>query len=290
MNVEGVVKNGRCLYCFPDSARARPNGDGADSDNTSAEHSSLSSVGSSESASPPEDHERNHSRAPTSAKRKYARQNNAADDDDSEYAKRSDDDFDSPSSSDRKRRKSSKSKQQHIPGEGSIAVKTEPDPTPSKYSSVQKSKSSKQHKKLAGAQKNKNSVTEESSGSNAQGGTEIKDSDGNVFKGTILRGNSQKGYGIFSFKSKEGKSKGKKVVYEGWFENGYMEGHGKSEDEIGCVYEGSFHLGAAHGKGKCTWQDGSDSWTYTGEWVMDSRRKSLREVLILTYLVCLVVF
>jgi hypothetical protein len=49
-----------------------------------------------------------------------------------------------------------------------------------------------------------------------------------------------------------------------------MEGQGTIKDPAtGCVYEGSFHRGAAHGYGVCTWLQGG--WKYEGEWVRDKR-------------------
>lgn len=94
--------------------------------------------------------------------------------------------------------------------------------------------------------------------------TDIKDSDGMIFVGTIAEGTSEKGRG--KFRSGEGDQS---IVYEGEFLDGYLHGKGMSHDHrTGCTYEGEFYRGAAHGTGTCTWDKG---WKYVGEWSMDKR-------------------
>ena len=96
----------------------------------------------------------------------------------------------------------------------------------------------------------------------------IEDVDGNVYHGTVTKGNTQKGSGSFRFVYSTGPNKGKDSTYEGEFENGHMEGHGTSRDAVCCVYTGEYHKGAAHGNGACSWAGG---WRYEGEWKMDER-------------------
>jgi len=92
----------------------------------------------------------------------------------------------------------------------------------------------------------------------------LKDSDGLEFVGTIQEGTQEKGHGKFIH------GEGSKVIeYEGEFESGYFQGKGKSHDHgTGCVYEGDFMRGSAHGTGTCRWDQG---WEYTGEWQLDKR-------------------
>jgi hypothetical protein len=96
----------------------------------------------------------------------------------------------------------------------------------------------------------------------------IADIDGNIYHGTVTKGNTQKGSGLFRFVYSKGPFEGKDSTYEGEFENGLMEGHGTSRDAVCCVYTGEYHKGAAHGNGNCTW---AGNWKYEGEWKMDER-------------------
>ena len=99
--------------------------------------------------------------------------------------------------------------------------------------------------------------------------TSIRDADGVVFVGRIEHGNLRKGKGVFTHLHKDGENKGKVSVYEGEFENGLFQGTGISRDASGCVYEGDFLRGAAHGKGKCHWAE--QGWLYEGDWANDKR-------------------
>jgi hypothetical protein len=96
----------------------------------------------------------------------------------------------------------------------------------------------------------------------------IADIEGNIYHGTVTKGNAQKGSGSFRFVYSKGPNKGQDSTYEGEFENGLLEGHGTSRDAVDCVYTGEFHKGAAHGNGLCSWAGG---WRYEGEWKMDER-------------------
>jgi hypothetical protein len=119
----------------------------------------------------------------------------------------------------------------------------------------------------------------------------IEDIEGNIYHGTVTKGSTQKGSGSFRFVYSTGPNKGKDSTYEGEFENGHMEGHGTSRDAVCCVYKGEYHKGAAHGKGACSWaggwkydgewrmdereghgklwQDVKDGEVYEGEWKDD---------------------
>jgi len=99
--------------------------------------------------------------------------------------------------------------------------------------------------------------------------TSIRDSDGVVFVGRVEEGTLRKGKGVFTHLHTEGENAGKVSVYEGEFEDSLFHGNGTSTDASGCIYEGQFLRGAAHGQGKCRWEE--QGWAYEGSWANDKR-------------------
>jgi hypothetical protein len=99
--------------------------------------------------------------------------------------------------------------------------------------------------------------------------TSIRDADGVIFTGRVEQGTLQKGRRVFTHVHTESENAGKVSEYKGEFEDGMFHGTGMSNDVSGCVYEGDFYRGAAHGIGKCHWAE--QGWRYQGQWANDKR-------------------
>eukprot|EP00978_Attheya_sp_CCMP212_P037506 scaffold177439_cov46-Attheya_sp.AAC.2 len=83
------------------------------------------------------------------------------------------------------------------------------------------------------------------------------------FVGVIIEGNIKKGKGKFQYVDETGEHKGKSVVYEGDFADGFFEGHGSLRDEGGgYVSEGQWKKSKRHGHFKETYESGD---MYEGE-------------------------
>eukprot|EP00978_Attheya_sp_CCMP212_P013775 scaffold34664_cov56-Attheya_sp.AAC.1 len=75
------------------------------------------------------------------------------------------------------------------------------------------------------------------------------------FVGVVSEGNTTKGKGIFHYVEETGEHKGKSIVYEGEFADGFFEGHGSLRDRgRGYVYEGEWKKSEQHGHFKETWK------------------------------------
>jgi len=98
----------------------------------------------------------------------------------------------------------------------------------------------------------------------------VYDAHGSAYSGLLTAGNIHKGQGTFECVFAKGDElEGKTSVYKGEIVNGKFEGKGWQRDAAGCVYEGEFKDGASHGYGTCVWPKG---WVYEGEWVSDLRQ------------------
>eukprot|EP00978_Attheya_sp_CCMP212_P004038 scaffold8672_cov50-Attheya_sp.AAC.4 len=112
------------------------------------------------------------------------------------------------------------------------------------------------------------------------------------FVGVVLEGNTKKGKGIFHYVEETGEHKGKSMIYEGEFADGFFEGRGSLRDEgVGYVSEGQWKKSKRHGHIKETFKigdmyegeikndmrDGHGTYTeatgnrYEGEWKNDTR-------------------
>eukprot|EP00978_Attheya_sp_CCMP212_P041490 scaffold238569_cov46-Attheya_sp.AAC.1 len=93
------------------------------------------------------------------------------------------------------------------------------------------------------------------------------------FVGVVSEGNTKKGKGIFHYVEETGKHKGKSIVYEGEFADGFFEGRGSLRDQDGHskitydndeeMYEGEMKNNMRDGHGTYTWAKGI---RYEGEW------------------------
>jgi hypothetical protein len=121
------------------------------------------------------------------------------------------------------------------------------------------------------------------------------DIDKRHFVCVVTEGNTKKGKGIFSHIEETGEHKGKSIVYEGEFVDGFFEGHGslrregtdydcegewkksklhgysKMTFESGHTYEGEMQIDMRDGQGTYTWANGD---RYEGEWKNDMRNGS----------------
>lgn len=97
----------------------------------------------------------------------------------------------------------------------------------------------------------------------------IRDFHGCAFPGKLISGTVQKGTAELAYTYPEGDEyAGRTSYYKGEIANGMLEGQGHQNDAAGCIYEGSFRRGASNGYGTCRWPTG---WVYEGEWVDDLR-------------------
>jgi hypothetical protein len=100
----------------------------------------------------------------------------------------------------------------------------------------------------------------------------VRDFHGCMFTGTLLSGTVKKGTAELSYTYVDGDEyAGQTSYYKGEIANGMLEGKGYQNDAAGCIYEGSFKRGASNGYGTCRWPTG---WIYKGEWVDDLRHGS----------------
>jgi hypothetical protein len=89
------------------------------------------------------------------------------------------------------------------------------------------------------------------------------------FVGVVSVGNAKKGKGIFYYEEEAGEHKGKSIVYEGEFADGFFEGHGSLRDQgRGSVAEGQWNQSKLNGHCKQTFGNGT---MYEGEMKNDMR-------------------
>ena len=105
----------------------------------------------------------------------------------------------------------------------------------------------------------------------------IQDDEGREFLGHLTSGTTKNGNGRFEYRhTDDSDNEGKVSIYQGQFcsfkakgkETLLIHGRGNYTHASGSVHEGQYKRGAAHGTGTCLWPNG---WSYEGEWAYDQR-------------------
>lgn len=287
LTIEGIVKRGRCLYCYPDTAcfsagKRSPKPEVAEVELVTSQPATLLSprpVVASRNSQAVEIDDKKPS--PVGKRSKVMEYESDGDSrDESDFTPEDEDDVGAKKEGLHKRCQRPKRKNaQHnlctdsgsdgdgrrIRKKGLKSSEVLGSSEPQSRRRVHEESSTQTSKTVSMAQSEPN-VFEGAKKSNGE--IQICDADGTIFKGYVTEGTTEKGKGKFVHLHTEPEWANKQAIYEGEFENGTMEGEGRQVDAAGCLYEGHFTKGAANGRGRCVWPVG---WVYEGEWVDDLR-------------------